>query len=163
MIDALAATTLDAMVLRDGKVVTAPAEWTGGQGVGPSKPPEEPSVPAHEAVLLDALADADLTSADLTLALNEKSPGLSDAVLLAMLNREPPMTGNDMKVVLLNNFPSDAVLLEMIASSKMSAQNKQPPLFAFSPLDPVVLQAALDMSPGLPPGQVNALLNQQTP
>ncbi len=157
---------------RDGKTVVAPAEWAGGKSVDPrgEEPLKDPPIDPADGVFLDAIVDPNMNSRQLMLLMLERSPGLSDFVLLAAINRDPPMNDTDLESVLNVNsqdlaqgIPSLSadVMHAMIGSDVMSPRNKQTVLLGNSPLEADVLRAALDMSPPMSSNQVSALLSKQ--
>ena len=149
--------------LRDGNTVTAPAEWDGGTGVDPSDPePKDPPVDPADAVMLDLIADPSTTSTDIKNALLDKVPN-SEAVLLAAITRDPPMSSMDLYLVFEKEGPYSAgypdavglgpmshdVLMSAILQSPLSSLHLGWALVQNSPLEADVLQAAIDRVPAM--------------
>ncbi len=159
---------------RDGQVVTAPAEWEvtpgGGSTTGGTEPPANPD----DVPLLDAIADTSLSSQEVMNVLLGASP-LSGAVMTAAINRVPPMDSYDLYLIFEKNGPyspgypdaigtgpiSSDVLLAAINVPVLSSKHLQWALVQNSPLEPHVLQAALDRNPPMSQNDINKVLAAQ--
>ena len=154
---------------RDGDAVVAPSEW--GEPNDPASTPVDPA----DALLLDAIADPGTTSAQLLTQLMNDSPGLSDDVMLAAIQRDPAMGDWDLYMVLEKNGPyspsftsaagdgpiSDNLLHAVLRDSVLDSKFVGWILEQNSPLSADVLQATIDKTPALKPADLNRVLSAQ--
>jgi hypothetical protein len=161
-------------LVRDGKAVVAPADWADGKSVaGGATPPTEPPLDPAESRLLDMIASSE-TSASVMGALVTMYP-VRESILLAAIQRSPPMGSTDLYAVLVEYGPAspmfsggkaaeaaaDKVLMAAIDQPAFDTRNLGLILEQNSPLNATVLQAALDRVPALTVAELTAVLAVQ--